>query len=109
MGEVLFILAGICGCGWMFFRVAGYIEGRPVLSMKARQALTIPAGLGIWLLNLLLMRGCAGFSGHLLGEAAGSMALAALAAALACALGEMSIRRRIRTKPQARQYQGFFH
>ena len=104
MGEVLFILAGICGCGWMFFRVAGYIEGRPVLSMKA-----IPAGLGIWLLNLLLMRGCAGFSAHLLGEAAGSMALAALAAALACALGEMSIRRRIRTKPQARQYQGFFH
>ena len=67
------------------------------------------AGLGIWLLNLLLMRGCAGFSAHLLGEAAGSMALAALAAALACALGEMSIRRRIRTKPQARQYQGFFH
>lgn len=106
MEEVLFILAGICGCGRLFFRVAGYIEGRPVLTLKTRQALTIPAGLGIWLLNLLLMRGCAGFSAHLLGEAAGSMALAA---ALACALGEMGVRRRIRTKPQARQYQGFFH
>ncbi len=92
MVRLILTLAAIGGCGWLFFRVMGYIEGVPVLSKRLRRWTAFPVGMGIWICNLLLMRGGAGFQPHFWGEMAGAMMLAALMAAIVSGLLEGKVR-----------------